>query len=99
MDDAATRIKQPGSGVPAEYRPLHKYLAARYVDCCVLTFAQIEDLLGHALPTQAYVEPIWWANADESGGHSPQATSWVLAHRVATANLRARAVRFDRGSN
>jgi hypothetical protein len=31
----------------------HKYLAARYADAVVLTFAQIEDLAGFALPELA----------------------------------------------
>jgi len=39
--------------MPAEYRSLHKYLDSRYADTVVLRFAEIEDLLGFALPHRA----------------------------------------------
>jgi putative transposase len=39
--------------VPAEYRSLHKYLDGRYADTAVLKFAEIEDLLGFAVPVRA----------------------------------------------
>ena len=97
MDELPARLKAAASEVPTEYRPLHKYLDARYADAVLLTFGQIEDLLGHPLPGQAYSEQAWWDNEDQSGTPSPQATAWVRAHRVATANLVARTVRFERG--
>ena len=50
--------------VPAEYRSLHKYLDDRYANTVVLTFAEIEDLLGFTLPDLARVQQEWWANAD-----------------------------------
>jgi len=43
--------------VPAEYLSLHKYLENRYADTVVLTFSQIEDLLGFVLPESARREP------------------------------------------
>ena len=82
--------------VPAEYRPLHKYLAERYADIVVLTFAQVEDLIGFTLPNDARAEPDWWAEGDASAPRSPQARAWTLADRTATANLAARTVRFER---
>jgi hypothetical protein len=96
MDDRAARMRSAASGVPAEYRPLHKYLETRFADAVVLSFGQIEDLLGLTLPGAAYVEPAWWDNADSSGTPSAQATAWVRAQRIATANLGARTVRFER---
>ena len=35
------------SAVPAEYLPLHKYLDGRYADTVVLTFSEVEDIIGN----------------------------------------------------
>jgi hypothetical protein len=94
-------MKPPAFGsfaVPAEYLPLHKYLDGRYADTVVLTFAEIEDLLGIALPDLARAEAGWWANGDTDGTPSPQARSWTRANRSAKPNLRAKIVAFDRTS-
>jgi hypothetical protein len=82
--------------VPAEYMSLHKYLENRYADTVVLTFSQIEDLLGFALPESAHREPGWWADADADDIPSAQARSWTQAHRSATPNLPAHTVSFER---
>ena len=78
------------------YGSLQKYLIARYADAVVLTFAQIEDLLGFALPDPAWVEPAWWATAAPGAASSAQAQAWVLAKRSATPNLLAETVLFER---
>jgi hypothetical protein len=92
-------MKSPGSFVvPAEYLPLHKYLDGRYADTVVLTFAEVEDLLGIALPDAARADQTWWANADEQAVPSPQARSWTRANRSAKPNLKAQIVAFDRTS-
>jgi hypothetical protein len=82
--------------VPAEYRLLHKYLDGRYADTVVLRFAEIEDLLGFALPDGARLEQDWWANTDAGGEPSTQSRSWVHASRTAKANLVAQTVVFER---
>src|SRR5438105_2598558 len=82
-------------GVAAEYRSLHKYLDGRYADTVVLTFAEIEDLLGWPLPALARGQQDWWANADPERP-SIQSRSWTGAGRTANANLVARTVVFDR---
>ena len=86
----------PSSGVAAEYRSLYTYLNARFADTIVLTFAQIETLLGFALPDQARSCLAWWAGAAEGCVPSDQASSWSQAHRSATPNLRAHSVMFER---
>jgi hypothetical protein len=78
--------------VPSEYQPLHKYLAGRYADALVLTFAQMEDLLGFPLPAAAR-EAAWWANDEATGLHS---RAWTQAARTAVPNLGASIVLFDR---
>lgn len=101
-------MKLPGQGwtpakpqrfaVPSEYQGLHKYLDGRYAQTVVLTFGQIEDLLGFALPDLARHQPEWWANADAAGAPSVQARCWTEASRSATPNLAAGNVIFERAS-
>jgi hypothetical protein len=83
------------STVPAEYQSLFKYLDNRFADTVVLTFAQIESLLGFALPDLARFGHEWWTNPDADGtpAHS---RSWLSAHRSAKANLLAQSVVFER---
>ncbi len=82
--------------IPADYRALHKYLAERFADNVVLRFAEIEDLLGFTLPPAASVELDWWAADAPDGSPSPQARAWTNATRIATPNLKARTVSFER---
>ena len=84
--------------VPAEYLSLHKYLENRYADTVVLTFSQIEDLLGFLLPESARRESEWWADAGADDTPSAQARSWTQAHRTATPNLPAHTVSFERST-
>ncbi len=84
--------------VPREYLSLHKYLDNRFANTVVLTFAQIEDLLGFALPDLARLHQEWWANADANSIPSAQARSWTQASRTATPNLLARTVLFERAT-
>jgi hypothetical protein len=83
-------------GVPAEYLPLHKYLDGRYADTVVLTFVDLEALLGFALPADARLLPAWWSNPASDDVHSPQSGAWIHAHRTARPNLPARIVTFER---
>jgi len=94
--ETARGVTLPSFSVPAEYRSLHKYLAERYADIVVLTFAQMEDLLGFTLPQSARAQPEWWSDGDEDVARSPQARAWTLADRTATPNLTARTVMFER---
>lgn len=80
------------------YASLQKYLTARYASVVVLTFGEIEDLIGFALPTAARAEQDWWAPATPGASASTQSQAWTLARRTATANLRAETVSFERAS-
>ena len=93
---AATKPK--AFAVPAEYLALHKYLDERYANTVVLTFGEIEDLIGSALPDLARLQLEWWATADAVSGQSAQSRSWTQASRSAKANLQAQTVVFERGS-
>jgi hypothetical protein len=74
------------------YPFLYKYLAERYADRVVLTFQQMEDLLGFALPPPARTDPSWWTDAvDPAWGDM-----WALARRAVKPNLMAGYVAFER---
>ena len=55
-NDSRERAPQRGDGEAGEYRLLYKYLRDRFSDRLLLTFGQIEDLLGFSLPVAARVE-------------------------------------------
>jgi hypothetical protein len=87
-------IERPTPRVPAEYVSLHTYLETRYASIVVLTFEQMEALLGFALPASACTERDWWTGAAvHTHRHS---AAWVGAGRIATPNLSARTVTFER---
>ena len=79
-----------------KYLSLYKYLENRYANRVVLTFADIEDLLGFALPDQARLQQEWWTNTAASVSGSDYSDSWILASRTATPNLLAQTVAFER---
>ena len=81
-----------------KYLALHKYLANRYADTVVLTFADIEDLLGFTLPNLARVRPDWWTGTDATSAPSGHTDAWRLANRTARPNLLAQTVVFERAT-
>lgn len=80
----------------ANYKPLHSFLAGRFADRLVLTFGQMEDLLGFPLPAEARLQPSWWELPTGGAARSEQAECWASASRTATANLQAATVLFER---
>jgi hypothetical protein len=93
---AAPDSKQRGRVDGGEYRLLFEYLRDRFSDRLVLTFGQIEDLLGFALPAPARVQRDWWGNSDSGADRSKQSDAWTLAGRTASVNLGAQCVTFER---
>ncbi len=85
--------------MPGKYKALYEYLDNRYANTVVLTFAQIEDLLGFTLPDSARVHQEWWANKDLNVTPPPHWRSWTLASRTATSNLQAQTVVFERAQH
>jgi hypothetical protein len=86
------RVKTAGG----RYVALHKYLENRYADVIVLTFGQIEDLIGFALPQLARTYHAWWTLGQTNVDGPPHSDAWTLAGRTATPNLRAQTVLFER---
>ena len=92
----ATRIfpiEQVTPHVPREYRALYAYLEHRYASVVVLTFEQIEALLGSALPTPARTERAWWTDVADTQRHC---AAWTGAGRTAAPNLAAGIITFER---
>lgn len=87
-------LERTGPRVPAEYLALYTYLEHRYASTVVLTFEQMEALLGFALPASACTEADWWTRA-AAPAHSYSA-AWTKAGRTATPNLPAGIVTFER---
>jgi hypothetical protein len=86
-------VEQNQPHVPREYRALYTYLAHRYASVVVLTFEQIEALLGFALPTIARTEREWWTDNVDAQRH---AAAWTGAGRTAAPNLTAGTITFER---
>ena len=96
VDDQAA-IDQRTEVVSGKYGVLYRYLEHRYADVVVLTFAEIEDLLGFALPQLARSYQAWWTPG-ANVKWAPHADAWTLAGRTASPNLQSRIVIFTRTS-
>jgi len=84
------------SAMTGRYVPLYTYLETRFADTVVLTFAEIEDLLGFTLPDLARRREDWWTSPDPQAARPRFSDSWLLANRTARPNLMALTVVFDR---
>lgn len=97
MDSLGALSRAETLSVPARYQPLLKYLKNRFADTVVLTFSEIEDLLGSALPDDARQTEDWWLPPGDGRAPSDASRAWRQANRTAIPNLAARTVTFDRG--
>ena len=75
------RVMRPAGG---RYDSVCRYVENRYADTVVLTFAEVEDLLGFALPDPARQEVAWWTSA------------LTVRSRTVAPNLAAAIVSFER---
>jgi len=92
--EATLRPPREAPTAPAQFVELHTYLDRRYASAVTLSFQQMEDLLGYALPASARTEPTWWtADPVPSDRH---ADAWVAARRTATPHLSSGIVVFER---
>ena len=80
------------------YRLLYEYLEHRYAMSVVLTFGQIEDLLGFTLPDVARTDQEWWTTPGPGTAEAQCSDAWTLASRTAKPNLLAQTVLFERVS-
>ena len=79
--------------VPAAYMPLYTYLDRRYAATVVLTFEQIEALLGFAPASPALADAEWWTGGVANDRHT---AAWTAARRSAAPQLSARIATFER---
>lgn len=86
----------PSRHLSGEYLELSTYLEKRYAQTVVLTFEQIESLLGFALPPRARTDWGWWIAAGTDAPTARHRDAWILAHRTATPNFSAGIVVFER---
>jgi len=75
--------------------PLRDHLANAGPTPVILTFAEIEGILGDSLPPSAYQHKEWWANETDDMRHT-QSLAWTANGRRAVINLHARTVLFAR---
>jgi hypothetical protein len=94
----ADAAKPHGCNKAGKYQCLYEYLENRYATTVVLTFAQIEDLLGFTLPDPARNDQDWWAIAGMNTAEARCSDAWTLACRRARPNLLAQTVAFERVS-
>src|SRR3982074_3481957 len=87
---------RPARSMSGPYLLLYTYLDTRFADTVVLTFAQIEDVIGFALPAQARLQQEWWTDATTNVVAPHHSDSWRLARRTAVPNLTAQIVSFAR---
>lgn len=80
--------------VVPEYQTLYAYLDHQHSSTVVLTFVDLESLLGHPLPPVARRELGWWT--DTATRSARQAEAWTTAGRSAQPNFAARTVAFER---
>jgi hypothetical protein len=95
-EDAARRRGRHMSG---KYRSLYEYLEHRYASTVVLTFAQIEDLVGFPLPDRARTDAGWWTAVGAGTAEAGYSQAWTLTQRTARPNLLAKNVVFERVIN
>ena len=75
------------------YAPLHRYLSERPSQVVAMSFAELERILGRALPASARRHRAWWAN--ETAGTHSHARSWTGAgYDVVSVDLRSERVAF-----
>lgn len=80
---------KPGS----KYYPLFEHLQHCHQAAVMLTFAEIETLMGCSLPESARRKRNWWSNRDSPS--ALQAIAWISAgYQVESVNLTQQIVTF-----
>ncbi|HEY5072641.1 MAG TPA: hypothetical protein VII63_11495 [Caulobacteraceae bacterium] len=78
------------------YEPLTRFLAGHQPGEVVLTFRELERILGRSLPPSARKHQAWWANTTS---HS-HAEAWLrLAWKTSNVDLRSERVTFTRNES
>jgi hypothetical protein len=79
-----------------KYEPLSVHLAGRGLAREIMTFAEIERVIGASLPRSARDHAAWWGNELVPGSHV-QSRAWLEAgYRVESIDRRSGSVTFVR---
>lgn len=69
---------RPG-GTMTKYQPLQAYLVERrHMPRVRMTFADVAEIIGDALPKSAFTHREWWSNQSDTTNR-PQAAAWMGA--------------------
>ena len=83
----------PSRGISNKYKPLAEYLFRSGENKVILTYRQIEDILGFDLPSTAYNFPqSFWANTET---HS-YSSAWMKVDYTARTNISEQKVIFEK---
>jgi len=78
-----------------KYAALHEHLNRRAGRAEMLTFEDIEEIIGKELPKSAHKHRSFWANDNQD--HHSHARAWMRAgYRVAYLDAEQKVVRFER---
>ena len=79
----------------SKYDPLFHHLANHpTTPHVIMTFDEIESVLGFSLPDSARNFPEWWGNEDPKTTRDVQSLAWTLNDRTAEPDLNLKKVRF-----
>jgi hypothetical protein len=79
----------------SKYDPLRRYLSRQKGTTVILTFGEIESLIGRLLP-KAAAHGDWWSKPAEGSPAPPQAAAWREAGFSAVLLAGQDRARFDR---
>ena len=61
-----------------KYAPLEEFLATQEESTVLLTYGQMEELLGFSLPNSAYKHRAWWSNGKKGGSKFWLRVGWLV---------------------
>lgn len=89
----AERPTFPMECANSKYKGLSEFLYESWEKRIVLTYEQLEDILGFALPASAHTLPqSYWANTE----YHTYAKSWLKLGYKAKVNVKTKSVSFER---
>jgi hypothetical protein len=79
----------------SKYDPLYEYMCGQSLQRFVLSFKEIEDIIGDQLPASA-ARPQWWENATDLNSSHVQCRAWRAADYNAFLVHGSNKVRFEK---
>lgn len=80
-----------------KYYPLYRYLQQQESEKVIISFSQIEEIIGTALPNSAYKHQAWWGNT--RSGTYVQSAAWLEAGFRVDAIAFGETIEFNRAAN